>query len=63
MSGGELVLLAVIGVAALGGERLPAAKRALGLTLGRFQRAMNEVRRELNADREPSKARRTRLID
>jgi Sec-independent protein translocase protein TatA len=64
VSGGEVVLLAVIGVGALGGRRLPDAKQALGLGLRRFQRALNEVRRELDPDRGPERrGERARLID
>jgi Sec-independent protein translocase protein TatA len=62
VSGGEVVLLAVIGVGALGGRRVPEAKRLLGLGLQRFQRAINEARRSLEPT--PDRPRRPpRLID
>ncbi|HXQ28631.1 MAG TPA: twin-arginine translocase TatA/TatE family subunit [Gemmatimonadales bacterium] len=64
MSGGEVVLLAVVAVGALGGRQLPAAKRALGRGLQRFQRTLNEARREIDPDDRPAPRRRpTRLID
>jgi Sec-independent protein translocase protein TatA len=61
VSGGEVVLLAMIGVSALGGRRLPEAKRLLGWGLQRFQRAVNEVRRSVEPEDRPR--RPPRLID
>ena len=66
MSGGEVVLLALIGVGAFGSRELPQAKRILGRGLQRFQRALNEARREMNPtsdDPAPRRPRGSRLID
>ena len=57
-----MVLLAVIGVGALGGRRVPEAKRLLGLGLQRFQRTLNEARRGLEPAPDPPR-RPPRLID
>ena len=62
MSGGEVVLLALIGVGALGGRRLPEAKRLLGRGLGRFLRGVNEVRDSLS-ETDPTPREPSRLID
>ena len=64
MSGGEVVVLGVIGVGALGGRRLPDARRVLGRMLVRLQRAVNEARHEIGLPEEPPRRSPSqRLID
>jgi len=67
VSGGELLLLLVIGLLALGAHRLPDAGRTVGKGLRGFQRALNEARRavtdEPDAPSPPARARGRRLID
>ncbi|HUL03841.1 MAG TPA: twin-arginine translocase TatA/TatE family subunit [Gemmatimonadales bacterium] len=65
MSGGELFLLLLIALLALGAHRLPEAGRTLGKGLRDVQRALNEARRSIAGGLEESRppARRDRLID
>jgi len=65
VSGGELFLLLVIALLALGAHRLPDAGRTLGKGLRDVQRALNEARRSMNEGTvEPrTSPRRDRLID
>jgi TatA/E family protein of Tat protein translocase len=68
VSGGELVLLVMIALLALGAHRLPEAGRTVGKGLRDFQRALNEARRavsdEPDAPRAPAAPPRgRRLID
>jgi len=65
MSGGELFLLLLIALVALGAHRLPEAGRTLGKGLRDVQRALNEARRSMESGPEESRplARRDRLID
>jgi len=68
MSGGEVVLLLVIALLALGAHRLPEAGGALGKGLRQFHRALNEARSAITDDDEPPRApgapgRSRRLID
>ncbi len=44
LSGGELILLAVIALLAFGAHRLPDATKAVGKGLREFRRALNETR-------------------
>ena len=44
MSGGELVILLVIGLLVFGAHRLPEAGRVVGKGLRDFQRALNAAR-------------------
>ncbi|HUL50876.1 MAG TPA: twin-arginine translocase TatA/TatE family subunit [Gemmatimonadales bacterium] len=66
MSFGELVLLAMIAVLALGARRLPEAGRLFGKGLRNFHRGMRETRDFLSHDMdspEPPRSRHSRLID
>jgi Sec-independent protein translocase protein TatA len=65
MSGGELFLLLLIALVALGAHRLPEAGRILGKGLRDVQRALNEARRSMDEGLEDPRgpARRDRLID
>ena len=65
MSGGELVLLLLIALLALGARRLPEAGGMMGKGLRQFHRALNETRGALSddPDRPPIKSRPRRLID
>ena len=67
MSFGELVLLAIIAVLALGTGRLPEAGKIVGRGLRNFHRGMREARdflSENDASRDrPESHRRSRLID
>ena len=65
MSGGELFLLLLIALVALGAHRLPEAGRTLGKGLRDVQRALNEARRSMDSGLDESRpvARRDRLID
>jgi Sec-independent protein translocase protein TatA len=65
MSGGELFLLLLIALVALGAHRLPEAGRTLGKGLRDVQRALNEARRSMDEGIDDSRApaRRDRLID
>jgi TatA/E family protein of Tat protein translocase len=49
MSGGELLLVLVIALLALGAHRLPEAGKTVGKTLRDMQRAMNEARDSMGA--------------
>ena len=65
MSGGELLVLLVIALLALGAHRLPEAGRVVGKGLRDVQRALNEARRSMReeADEPPTPRRTNRLID
>lgn len=64
MSGGELFLLLLIALVALGAHRLPETGRILGKGLRDVQRALNEARRSMESGpEEPRLPRRDRLID
>jgi len=65
MSSGELVLLLLIALLALGAHRLPEAGGAVGKGLRQFHRALNEARGAIAEDQDPPRmAKRTRrLID
>lgn len=65
MSGGEVLLLLLIALLALGAHRLPEAGGTLGKGLREFHRALNEARGALAEDHDPPRAakRRHRLID
>jgi sec-independent protein translocase protein TatA len=47
LSGGEILLLLVIGLLAFGAERLPEAGRAVGKGMREFRRALNQARDEI----------------
>jgi sec-independent protein translocase protein TatA len=47
LSGGEILLLLIIGLLAFGAERLPEAARAVGKGLREFRRALNQARDEI----------------
>jgi TatA/E family protein of Tat protein translocase len=65
MSGGELLLLLLIALLALGARRLPEAGGLVGKGLREFHRALNEARGAITQDPDaPRAARRPkRLID
>jgi TatA/E family protein of Tat protein translocase len=65
MSGGELVLLLLIALLALGARRLPEAGGMVGKGLRQFHRALNETRGAIAEDSDPPRAtpRPGRLID
>ena len=68
MSGGELLLVLLIALLALGARRLPEAGSMVGKGLREFHRALNEARGAIADDPDtPPTARRTkrpeRLID
>jgi sec-independent protein translocase protein TatA len=68
MSGGELLLVLVIALLALGARRVPEVGGMVGKGLRQFHRALNEARGAIAQDPEtPPAARRptrpTRLID
>jgi sec-independent protein translocase protein TatA len=65
MSGGELLVLLVIALLALGAHRLPDAGRTVGQGLRDVQRALNEARRSMQDDAgdPPAPPRHNRLID
>jgi len=65
MSGGELLVLLVIALLALGAHRLPEAGRTVGKGLRDVQRALNEARRSMQeeAGEPPAPPRPNRLID
>jgi sec-independent protein translocase protein TatA len=65
MSGGELLVLLVIALLALGAHRLPDAGRTVGQGLRDVQRALNEARRSMQDDAgdPPALPRHNRLID
>ena len=63
MSGGELLLLLVIALLALGAHRLPEAGRLLGKGLRDFQRVLNEARHAVGEAEERPRPRPRRLID
>ncbi len=53
LSGGELVILLVIGLLVFGARGLPEAGKAVGKGLREFKRAWNEARDMVNAESEP----------
>jgi TatA/E family protein of Tat protein translocase len=65
MSGGELLLLLLIALLALGARRLPEAGGIVGRGLREFHRALNEARGAIGEDQDAPRAaaRPTRLID
>jgi len=67
MSGGELLLVLLVALLALGARRLPEAGGMVGKGLREFHRALNEARGSIseNADapRESGRGRPKRLID
>jgi TatA/E family protein of Tat protein translocase len=65
MSGGELVLLLLIALLALGARRLPEAGGMVGKGLRQFHRALNETRGAITEDPDAPRAtpRPRRLID
>lgn len=65
MSGGELLLLLLIALLALGAHRLPEAGGMVGKGLREFHRALNEARGAIAEDQDaPRLAKRPkRLID
>jgi len=46
----ELLLVGLVALLVLGPERLPAAARTAGLWLGRFRRAFNNIRQEVERE-------------
>jgi|GEM_PF-3079345 sec-independent protein translocase protein TatA len=60
LSGGELVLLAVIALLAFGAQRLPEAGRALGNGLRELERAVGAARDALRDDAPTPAAARPR---
>jgi len=65
MSGGELLLILLIALLALGAHRLPEAGGMLGKGLREFHRALNEARGARAGDQDPPRAAggSRRLID
>ena len=65
MSGGELLLLLLIALLALGAHRLPEAGGMVGKGLREFHRALNEARGAVGDDQgaPPVPRRPERLID
>ena len=65
MSGGEILLLLLIALLALGAHRLPEAGGMLGKGLREFHRALNEARGAIAEDNDAPRVarRRARLID
>jgi TatA/E family protein of Tat protein translocase len=65
MSGGEVLLLLLIALLALGAHRLPEAGGMLGKGLREFHRALNEARGAITEDQDAPRVarRRHRLID
>lgn len=65
MSGGELVLLLLIALLALGARRLPEAGGLVGKGLREFHRALNEARGAMTGDQDAERPPRRpeRLID
>jgi Sec-independent protein translocase protein TatA len=65
VSGGELVLLLLVVLLALGARRLPDAGRLVGKGLRTLHRARNEMRTSIDdaTERPHPAARATRLID
>ena len=66
MSAGEVVLVLVIALLALGARRLPETGRLLGKGVRDFHRALNEARDSIASDAptQPPRSRgRSRLID
>ena len=65
MSGGELLLLLLVALLALGARRLPEAGGMVGKGLRQFHRALNEARGAAADDPNPPRParRRERLID
>jgi TatA/E family protein of Tat protein translocase len=65
VSGGELLLVLIIALLALGPHRLPEAGGMVGNGLREFHRALNEARRAIAADQDAPRAveRPKRLID
>jgi sec-independent protein translocase protein TatB len=48
----ELVVIGIVALVVLGPERLPSVARTVGHLLGRMQRYVNEVKRDLNREME-----------
>jgi len=46
----ELLLVGLVALLVLGPERLPSAARTAGLWLGRFRRAFNNIRQEVERE-------------
>jgi TatA/E family protein of Tat protein translocase len=65
MSGGELLLVLLIALLALGAHRLPEAGGLVGRALREFHRALNEARGAIAEDPGPPRpaGRPKRLID
>lgn len=65
MSGGEVLLLLLIALLALGARRLPEAGSMVGKGLRQFHRALNEARGAVGDDPDPPRSVRStkRLID
>ena len=68
MSGGELLLVLLIALLALGARRLPEAGAMVGKGLRQFHRALNEARGAIAEDPDTPRAlerseRQKRLID
>jgi sec-independent protein translocase protein TatA len=65
VSGGELVLLLLVALLALGARRLPEAGGMVGKGLREFHRALNEARGAIDDDPSPPRpaGRTKRLID
>jgi len=65
MSGGEVLLLLLIALLALGAHRLPEAGGMLGKGLREFHRALNEARGAIAEESDAPRVarRRARLID
>jgi sec-independent protein translocase protein TatA len=54
LSGGELLILAVIFLLVFGGRRLPEVGKAIGNGMREFHRAVNEARDAVAGDAPPS---------
>jgi sec-independent protein translocase protein TatA len=65
MSGGELLLVLLVALLALGARRLPEAGGMVGKGLREFHRALNEARGAIAEDQDAPRAaaRPKRLID
>lgn len=63
LSGGELILLAVIALLAFGAHRLPDATKAVGKGLREFRRALNETRDAVERSEETPPDPPARLLE